>query len=201
MSTAHPAHDVPGSIYSGSLALGAYLMALAVVFYVPLAMSPLAQQNDVFMTNFVLGLGAFVAGSGLVTMSGTREVAHRSWLIILLGALAGIVAFAGVLALGYGNAYASAAPVMACYGVIVLALGIIASVRGGHLIDWSRSLLLGLGGAGLVSLYYALLGGQYNDAYGPATYLPRFVDGQTSVLALLVGAGVFLLSHFWGRRQ
>jgi hypothetical protein len=200
MSILPTAHDVPAPVPAGSLALGVYLMLLGVVFYVPFALSPLAQQNDVFMTNLFLGLGAFAAGSVLVAVDETREAAHKLWLTTLLGIAAGVVAFAGVETILYTYGYAVAAPIMASYTAVLLALGVLASVRDGHLIRWSRALLVGLGGAGLLILYYALLGGQYYDAYGLATYLPRFVDGQTSGLALLLGVSVFFLGRFWTRR-
>ncbi|HEX6799695.1 MAG TPA: hypothetical protein VF116_18445 [Ktedonobacterales bacterium] len=201
MSTVRTAHDVPASVPAGSLALGVYLMLLAVVFYVPFALSPLAQQNDVFMTNLYLGLGAFTAGSVLVAVDAAREAAHKPWLTAMLGTLAGVVAFAGVTAFFYGTqTFAGGAPVMAGYTALLLALGVFAGARGSHLIGRSRALLVGLSGGGLITLYYALLGGQYYDAYGLATYLPRFVDGQTSGLALLLGVGVFFLARFWVRR-
>jgi hypothetical protein len=176
-------------------------MLLSVVFYVPFALSPPAQQNDVFMTDLFLGLGAFAAGSVLVAVHTTHEATHKLWLTIVLGIAAGVVAFAGVTAFYYGTqVFASGAPIMAGYTALLLALGLIAGARGGHLIGWSRALLVGFAGTGLLTLYYALVGGQYYDAYGLATYLPRFVDGQTSGLALLLGVGVFFLGRFWAQR-
>lgn len=197
MSTVPTSHDMPASVPAGSLALGVYLMLLGVVFYFPFALSPLAQQNDVFMTNLYLGLGAFAGGSVLVAVDATRESAHKLWLTIVLGIAAGVVAFAGIVAIFYSYGYAVAAPIMAGYTALLLVLGLIASRRSGHLAGWSRALLVAFVGIILLTLYYALLGGQYYDAYGLATYLPRFVDGQTSGLALLLGVGVFFLGRLW----
>lgn len=201
MSIVSAQHDMPASAPAGgSLALGAYLMLLGVIFYVPFALSPLPQQNDVFMTNLFLGLGAFAVGSMLVAANATHEAAHMLWLTAVLAIAGGVVAYVGVETMLYTLGYAFAAPIMAGYTAVLLALSLIAGRRSGHFAVWFRALLVGLAGAGLLTLYYALLGGQYYDAYGLATYLPRFVDGQTSGLALLLGIGVFFLGHFWARQ-
>lgn len=201
MSTLSTQNDMSAPAPAGgSLALGVYLMLLGVVFYVPFALSPLPQQNDVFMTNLFFGLGAFAVGGVLVAADATREADHKLWLTAVLAIAAGVVAFVVVVSTVYIVGYAAAAPIMAGYTAALLALSLIAGWRSGRLAVWFRALLVGLGGAGLITLYYALLGGQYYDAYGPATYLPRFVDGQTSGLALLLGIGVFFLGRFWARR-
>jgi hypothetical protein len=176
-------------------------MLLSIIFYMPFALSPLAQQNDVFLTNLFLGLGAFAAGSVLVAVDATHEATHELWLTIVLSIAAGVVAFVGVTAIYYGTqTFASGAPVMLAYTALLLAFSLIVGARGSHLIGWSRALLVGFAGVGLLALYYALLGGQYYDAYGLASYLPRFVDGQTSGLALLLGVGVYFLGCLWAER-
>jgi hypothetical protein len=185
---------------TGGLALGVYCMLLGIAFYVPFMLSPLAQQNDVFMTNLFLGLGALFLGSALLAIEASSMSSLKPWMSFLLGIGAAALAFLGIAGMLTTSAYGSVAPIMAAYTAVLLALSMVAAARCGHLMAWARALLVALVAAGLVALYYALLGGQYHDAFGVATYLPRYLDGWTSALAVLLGIAVFVVGRVWARR-
>jgi hypothetical protein len=200
VSTPPLTHDRATRFPAGTFALGIYCMLLGVVFYVPFMLSPFAQQNDVFMTNLFLGLLLLVAGSAVIALATTRIAAGKPWLNITLSVLSALVAFAGIIGILSTNSYAAAAPVMAAYTAILLVLSAVVAARQQRLAAWAQALLLALVASAVVTLYYAVLGSQYHDVSGVATYLPRYLDGQTSGLALLLGIAVFFIARLWARR-
>ena len=188
----------PHALASALFALAMFTMLSAVVFLSPFALSPYAQQNDVYMGNLFIAPLIFLLGSFIFLVA-----------LALLGLhtiLAGLLALISLLAAGSFALSASGLPysiyTYAVLGdvILLLVVGYVVAEKGSLLALWSRGTLLALLGAGVLIVLYILFGGHYTSFGDTPIGWPPYLTA--SILGVTAGlAGVtFLIGWLCARR-
>lgn len=179
-------------------ALATFTLLSAVVFLSPFALSPYAQQNDVYMGNFFIAPLVFLLGSFIFLVS-----------LAMMGLdtlLAGLLAFISLLAAGSFALSASGLPysiytyVVTGDVILLLVVGYVIAEKHSLLALWRRGTLLALLGTGILTVLYILFGGHYTSLGGsPLNWPPYLTAPILGVTAGLAGA-IFLLGWLWAER-
>lgn len=169
------------------LATGSALMMMGAVFLAPFMLDPRAQQNDVFLTNLLVGPVFFVVGSALfigsaISLDVAVPLLAACWLGNAL-LVAGISWAAGAAGADAIPAYAVATAV----DVLLLIVGsAVLSWWPHRLAAWAEALVIGAAMTSAVALGYFAIGGRYLAAGETVSSLPPYLNLATIVLGLLL---------------
>ncbi|HEU5348324.1 MAG TPA: hypothetical protein VFU63_06900 [Ktedonobacterales bacterium] len=187
------------STSSVSLALFAasgFLMFCALVLLSPFAVSPYAEQNDVYMGNLFIGLPVFIIGSLLfaISLAGLGLRPDLTVLVALVSLLVGVALWLGVI----GWSISTHVYVAGAAALVLLVLSWAIARGHARMKTWRRGLALALLGSGIIALLYVLFGGHYASAGGVVVSWPPYLMPSITGVSIALAVAIFVLGWRWG---
>ena len=200
-SSASPSSPTSGQqtspVMSALFMSGAFTMFSAIVFYSPFAISPYAQQNDVYMGNLFIAPVVFLLGS-VAFLIGQTGLGLRA----ILAALLALVTLLAIGVFAFGNLALPIpfyAAIMMAGTLLLLIVGCLVTSIHGMLKLWSRGMVVAFLGTGALALLYILFGGHYTSLGDQPVNWPPYLTAPILGGAVAIAGAIFLIGWLWGQ--
>jgi hypothetical protein len=196
MDTTPTEHRDTSSTSLALFAASGFIMFCALVLLSPFAVSPYAEQNDVYMGNLFIGLPIFIIGSLLFALSlaGLGLRPDLTALVALVSLFVGVALWLGVI----GWSISTHVYVAGAAALVLLALSWAIARGHARMRTWRRGLALALLGSGIIALLYVFFGGHYSSAGGVAVGWPPYLTPPITGVSIGLAVAIFVLGWRWG---